>query len=247
MVWKPHSQKAALVTGAARGIGAAAAAILAADGAHVVCLDRPEDSEALEETAQQVRGSTLPCDVTDPQAPESIAAALMERHGGVDIVVHNAGVTRDKTLAKMSEAQWDVVLAINLEAIAAINDALVHGVLRDHGRIVSLSSIGGIAGNVGQTNYAASKAGVIGLTRALAEQLADRGITVNAVAPGFIETRMTEAMPVVVRQAGRRLSALGQGGLPEDVARTIAFLATPGAIGVTGQVLRVCGGALIGA
>ena len=243
----PLEGKVALVTGAARGIGAATAAILAAEGAHVVCLDRPEDSEALNATAEEVHGSTLACDVTDPQAPETIAAALLERHGGVDIVVHNAGVTRDKTLAKMSESQWDMVLGINLEAIAAINDALLRGALRDNGRIVSLSSIGGIAGNVGQTNYAASKAGVIGMTRALSKQLAGRGIAVNAVAPGFIETRMTEAMPVVVRQAGRRLSALGQGGLPEDVGRTITFLSTPGAVGVTGQVLRVCGGALIGA
>lgn len=243
----PLDGKIALVTGAARGIGAATAAALAAEGAHVVCLDRPEDDEPLGETAQQVGGSVLACDVTDPSAPETIAAELLRRHGGVDIVVHNAGVTRDKTLGRMSEQQWDMVLQINLEAIAAINDALLEKALRDNGRIISLSSIAGIAGNIGQTNYAASKAGVIGMTRALSVQVAKRGITANAVAPGFIETRMTAAIPMVIRQAGRRLSALGQGGQPEDVARTITFLATPGASGVTGQVLRVCGGALIGA
>jgi 3-oxoacyl-[acyl-carrier protein] reductase len=147
----------------------------------------------------------------------------------------------------MTEQQWDQVLGINLEAIIRINSALLESGLRDGGRIVSLSSIAGIAGNTGQTNYAASKAGVIGMTRYLAGQLASRGITVNAVAPGFIETRMTAAVPLVVREVGRRLAALGQGGLPEDVARTIAFLASPGAAGVSGDVLRVCGGALLGA
>ena len=243
----PLEGKVALVTGAARGIGAATAAALSEEGAHVVCLDRPEDDEALSETARAVRGSVLACDVTDPQAAETICATLKREHGGVDIVVHNAGVTRDKTMARMSERQWDQVLQINLEAILTINDALLDGALRDDGRIISLSSIGGIAGNMGQTNYGASKAGVIGMTRMLSRQLSARGITVNAVAPGFIETRMTAAMPVVIREAGRRLSALGQGGQPEDVARAITFFATPGAYGVTGQVLRVCGGALIGA
>jgi 3-oxoacyl-[acyl-carrier protein] reductase len=151
-------------------------------------------------------------------------------------------------LARMPENAWDQVIGINLEAVLRITDTLVsEKALRDAGRIISLASISGIAGNTGQTNYAASKAGVIGFTRALAAQLAGRGITVNAVAPGFIETRMTAAVPVVVREAGRRLSALGQGGLPEDVARAIAFFAEPGSAGVSGQVLRVCGGALLGA
>lgn len=244
---QPLDRKVALVTGAARGIGAATAAALAAEGAHVVCLDRPQDDEALGETARSVGGSVLTCDVTDPQAPATICAALKREHGGVDIVVHNAGVTRDKTIARMSESQWDMVLGINLAAVLSINDALLGDVLRDGGRVVSVSSIGGIAGNAGQTNYAASKAGIIGMTRMLAQQVASRGIAVNAVAPGFIETRMTAAMPVVIREAGRRLSALGQGGLPQDVAAAITFLATPGACGVSGQVLRVCGGALIGA
>jgi 3-oxoacyl-[acyl-carrier protein] reductase len=140
------------------------------------------------------------------------------------------------------------VLQINLAALLKITDTLLaEGTLRDQGRIISLASISGIAGNTGQTNYAASKAGVIGFTRYLAQQVAKRGITVNAVAPGFIETRMTAAVPIVVREAGRRLSALGQGGLPEDVARAITFFAEPGSAGVTGQVLRVCGGALLGA
>lgn len=244
---QPLERKVALVTGAARGIGAATARVLAGEGAHVVCLDRPEDDHALAQVAREVNGSVLAVDVSASDAPARIASALRERHGGVDVIVHNAGVTRDRMLANMRDTQWDQLIGINLAALVRITEALLGGVLRDGGRIVSLSSIAGIAGNVGQTNYAASKAGVIGLTRHLAAELAPRGITANAVAPGFIETRMTAAVPVVVRQAGRRLSALGQGGQPEDVARAIAFFATPGASGTTGQVLRVCGGALIGA
>ncbi len=242
--------KVALVTGAARGIGAATAALLADEGAHVVCLDRPEDDAPLSHTARALRGngSVLTADVSDADTPQRIAAHLREHHGGVDIVVHNAGITRDRTLGNMDRARWDQTLGINLEAVINITDALIEsGALRDNGRIVSLASISGIAGNVGQTNYSASKAGIIGFTRHLAGQVASRGITVNAVAPGFIETRMTAAVPAVVRQAGRRLSALGQGGLPQDVGRALTFLSMPGSAGVTGNVLRICGGALLGA
>jgi 3-oxoacyl-[acyl-carrier protein] reductase len=244
----PLQNRVAMVTGAARGIGEATARTLAAEGALVVCLDRPEDDEPLSKVTREIGGRALLCDVSDPNAGAYIASELHKLHGGVDIVVHNAGVTRDRTLARMPERSWDQVLGINLDALLKITDTLLaEGTLRDNGRIVSLASISGIAGNTGQTNYAASKAGVIGFTRYLSQQVAKRGITVNAVAPGFIETRMTAAVPVVVREAGRRLSALGQGGLPEDVARAISFFAEPGSAGVTGQVLRVCGGALLGA
>jgi 3-oxoacyl-[acyl-carrier protein] reductase len=243
---QPLARKVALVTGAARGIGEATARVLATEGAHVVCVDRPEDDAALSLVARDVGGSLLLCDVAAADTPERIAEHLRERHGGVDIVVHNAGVTRDRTLARMPDRMWDQTLAINLAALLRIDERLLEGVLHDGGRIVSLSSIAGIAGNNGQTNYAASKAGVIGMTRRLASDLAPRGITVNAVAPGFIETRMTAAVPAVVREVGRRLSALAQGGLPQDVARAIAFLASPGAAGINGQVLRICGGAFLG-
>jgi len=245
---KALAGKTALVTGGARGIGAATAARLAAEGAHVVVLDIPADRETLEQTAKLVNGTPLAVDITDAAAPETISNFLKEKFGGVDIVVHNAGVTRDKTLAKMPKKFWDMLLDINLGAILRI-DARLHAdkTLRDEGRIVCLSSIGGIAGNVGQTNYGASKAGLIGYVRAESAKHAARGICINAVAPGFIETRMTAAMPFMIREAGRRMNSLSQGGLPQDVAELITFFSTPGAAGVTGTVVRVCGQSLIGA
>jgi 3-oxoacyl-[acyl-carrier protein] reductase len=244
-IMRPLEGKVALVTGAARGIGEATARLMAAEGAHVVCLDRPADDGPVSKVARAIDGSVLLADVSDVDAPAAIAKALQAR--GVDIVVHNAGVTRDKTLARMKQELWDQTLAINLDAVVRISEALVAGPLRDHGRIVCLSSVAGIAGNMGQTNYAASKAGVIGVVQYLAGALAPRGIAVNAVAPGFIETRLTAAIPVMIREVGRRLSNLGQGGQPVDVGELITFLASPGAFGVTGQVVRVCGGAFIGA
>ena len=239
--------KVALVTGAARGIGAATARILAGEGARVVCLDRPADDAATSQLARELHGAAILLDVSHPDAPEALARELTARFGKVDVVVHNAGVTRDKTLARMSPEQWDQVAQINLTAVVRMTEALLAGPMADGGRIVALSSIAGLAGNVGQTNYAASKAGVAGLVRALAPTVAERGITVNAIAPGFIETRMTAAIPMAVREVARRMSALGQGGLPEDVGQAVTFLATPAAIGVTGQVLRVCGASMVGA
>ena len=239
--------KVALVTGAARGIGAATAELLANEGAHVVCLDRPQDDALVSQVARKIGGSLLLADLGVLDAASTIVSELRQQHGGVDIVVHNAGVTRDKTLAKMKPEQWNQAIDVNLASVVKITAALLEGGLRDDGRIVCLSSVAGIAGNMGQTNYAASKAGIIGYVRKLAKHTASRGITVNAIAPGFIETRLTAAIPVMIREVGRRLSNLGQGGLPQDVGEAITFLATPGAYGINGQVLRVCGGALIGA
>ncbi|APA85107.1 3-oxoacyl-ACP reductase [Paraburkholderia sprentiae WSM5005] len=245
--WRqPLAGRRALVTGAARGIGAAIASVLAAEGAHVIGLDIPSARDALDATIRQLNGSTLAFDIAAPEAAAQIAAALDEL--GVDIVVHNAGITKDKTIAKMTDAAWQSVIDINLSAQERIDDALLAaGILRDGGRIVAVSSISGIAGNPGQTNYATSKAGVIGRVQSMAPQLRARGITINAVAPGFIETQMTAKMPFALREAGRRMNSMSQGGQPVDVAQTIAWLAHPGSAGVTGQVVRVCGQSLIGA
>lgn len=247
---RPLDGKVALITGGARGIGKATAEIMAAEGAHVVILDRPTDDEPASQVARAVGGSLLLVDVSAADAPQKIAEHFREHFGGVDIVVHNAGVTRDKTLKKMKPEIWDQALDINLAAVVRITKALTEGdlpVLRDGGRLICLSSVAGIAGNMGQTNYAASKSGIIGFVSSLAGELAPRGITVNAIAPGFIETRLTNAMPVVIREVARRLSALGQGGQPRDIGEAITFLSTAGADGITGATLRVCGGALVGA
>jgi 3-oxoacyl-[acyl-carrier protein] reductase len=243
---KPLDGRIALVTGAARGIGAAIARVLARDGAHVICLDVPAAGDALSAVANDVHGSTLQLDLTAADAPAKLAAYIKERHGRVDVVVHNAGITRDKTLGRMSEDRWDSVLDVNLASQERVNAALAD-LLPTGGRIVCVSSVSGIAGNRGQTNYATSKAGVIGLVQSYAPVLAEKGVTINAVAPGFIETRMTAAMPMMIREAGRRMNSMSQGGLPVDVAETIAWLASPGSAGITGNVIRVCGQSLLGA
>jgi 3-oxoacyl-[acyl-carrier protein] reductase len=245
---EPLSGRIALVTGAARGIGLAIAEILARDGAHVVGLDVPALGEELAGTARRLGGSALTLDITEETSPERIAQHLLDEHGGVDIVVHNAGITRDKTLGRMSEELWEQVLAVNLLAPQRIERAL-HGqsAVRRGGRVICVSSISGIAGNAGQTNYATSKAGVIGLVEAWAPALAEREVTLNAVAPGFIETRMTAQMPIATREAGRRMNSLLQGGLPVDVAETVAWLADPGSGALSGNVVRVCGQSLLGA
>jgi 3-oxoacyl-[acyl-carrier protein] reductase len=245
---KPHAGRVAVVTGAARGIGAAIAEVLARDGAEVVCADIPAAGESLTSVANRIGGEALQLDITAEDAPERLAAHLRERHGGVDVVVHNAGITKDKTVGRMTEDQWDAVLDVNLVSQERINDQLMNDdVLREGGAIVSVSSVSGIAGNRGQANYATSKAGIIGMVRALAGDLRERGATINAVAPGFIETDMTAAMPFATREAGRRMNSLAQGGQPVDVAETIAWLAAPSSTGVNGNVVRVCGQSLLGA
>lgn len=245
---RPLSGRYALVTGAARGIGKAIAEVLARDGAHVIGLDVPALQDDLDAVTGALGGSSLAVDITDEDAPARIATHLLDHHGGVDVVVHNAGVTRDKTLGRMTEELWRTVIDINLIAPQRIDQELsARNAVRENGRIVCVSSISGIAGNAGQTNYSTSKAGVIGIVQAWAPELGRKGVTVNAVAPGFIETRMTEAMPIATREAGRRMNSLAQGGLPIDVAETIAWYASPASSGVNGNIVRVCGQSLIGA
>lgn len=246
---RPLDGKVAIITGAARGIGATIAEVFARDGAKVVAIDVESAAEPLGITATKVGGTALALDVTAADAVDRITEHLREHYDGrADVLVNNAGITRDKLLANMDDARWDSVVAVNLLAPQQLTEGLTsNGIIGDGGRIIGLSSMAGISGNRGQTNYAATKAGMIGLTQALAPALADKGITINAVAPGFIETAMTAAIPLATREVGRRMNSLFQGGEPVDVAETIAFFASPASNAVTGNVIRVCGQAMLGA
>ena len=216
-------------------------------GPSSVKLTRPPRSSELLEVTSSIEGKSLTLDITAKDAPQRIAQYVKDQHGGVDVVVHNAGVTLDKKLANQTPERFGKVLEINVEAPERITaELLKQKVINANGRIVGVASIAGIAGNVGQTSYAASKAAVIGLVDSLAEELKD-GITVNAVAPGFIITQMTAAVPFATREVGQRLNAMSQGGLPVDVAETIAWYASPASTGVNGNVVRVCGQMMLGA
>ena len=244
---RPLSGKVAVVTGASRGIGEQIARVLHRDGATVLGIDVPQAASELQALMNELDGDHLTLDITQQDAPQRIARHIKEKHGGVDIVVHNAGITRDKKLANMKEDGWAATIAVNLTAPELITAELLgQGLLNDNGRIIGVASIAGIAGNLGQTNYATSKAGVIGLVDSLADSLRS-GITINAVAPGFIETKMTAAVPLMTREVGRRLNSLSQGGLPIDVAETIAWFANPASTAVNGNVVRVCGQMMLGA
>jgi len=244
---KPLTGKVALVTGASRGIGESIARTLARDGAKILGLDIAPAEADLARVMGEINGEILLADISSGEAPQLIADKLKAMGGG-DIIVHNAGITRDKTLANMPEHWWNMTIDINLTAEERINHALFEQqVLNNNSRIICVSSMNGIAGQTGQTNYAASKAGVIGYVQYMADELHTKGITINAVAPGFIETAMTDAIPVITREIGRRLNSLTQGGQPVDVAETIAFFANPAAGGVNGNIIRVCGQSLIGA
>jgi 3-oxoacyl-[acyl-carrier protein] reductase len=237
--------KRALVTGAAQGIGRAIATRLAEEGAHVVVLDRPEEATSLAQVAQDIGGESLEIDLLGSNA----VAGIVSKAGtqGFDIVVNNAGITRDRKLANMKQDAWESTIRINLGVVAELSASLIKSGLNENGRVVCLSSIGGIAGNMGQTNYATAKAGIISLVKQLAIPASKRGITVNAIAPGFIETRMTRSIPLAIREVARRFNSLSQAGLPNDVAEAATFFASPGTFGISGETLRVCGQNLIGA
>jgi 3-oxoacyl-[acyl-carrier protein] reductase len=243
--------KGAVVTGASRGIGRAIALALAARGAAVV-VNFARDAEGAAATVEAIRAAggqahAHQADVTDFKAADGLIKAAGDAVGSVDILVNNAGTTRDMVIMLMPEADWDLVIATNLKSAFNCSKAAVRGMLRRRwGRIINITSVAGIAGNAGQTNYSASKAGLIGFTRALAREVAPRGITVNAVAPGFVPTTLTETLPAELKEASLKAIPLGRWGTPEEVAHAVTFLTDAAAGYITGQVLSVDGGMVMG-
>jgi len=240
--------KVALVTGASRGIGAAIARKLAAEGASVCVNYYPTLKDEAEELAREltdsgVRAVALPGDVTSPADCEAVVSGCVEALGAIDVLVNNAGITRDGLIVRMSDEDWAAVISTNLTGVFNMTRAAAKVMMKArHGSIVNIASVVGIMGNAGQANYSAAKAGVIGLTKTTARELAGRGVRANAVAPGFIETDMTAKLPEAVREAARATIAMGRFGGPEDVAAVVSFLASDEAAYVTGQVLAVDGG-----
>jgi 3-oxoacyl-[acyl-carrier protein] reductase len=239
------SGRIALVTGASRGIGAAIARRLASRGARVVAAARDDNARPIAEdiaaTGAQAEAITL--DVTDASGTETAIAGILERHGRIDILVNNAGIARDQLLLRLKRDDWDAVLTTNLTAAYALTQAALKSMIRQRqGRIISISSVVGQSGNAGQANYAASKAGLIGFTKAVALEVASRGITVNVVAPGLIETDMTQSIAEKAREQWEARIPLRRLGTPDDVAAAVCFLASDEAAYITGQVLAVNGG-----
>jgi 3-oxoacyl-[acyl-carrier protein] reductase len=239
------SGRIAIVTGASRGIGRAIARELAAQGAVIIAAARGEHARAVAEeiTAAGGRAHTASVDVTDRVSVDRMVASALEQHGRVDVLVNNAGIARDQLLLRMKREDWDAVVATNLTALFTCAQAVLRPMIKQRsGRIISISSVVGQAGNAGQSNYAASKAGIIGFSKSLAQEVASRGITVNVVAPGLIDTDMTRALTEGAHEAWTSKIPLGRLGTPEDIAHAVCFLASDAASYITGQVLAVNGG-----
>lgn len=238
------SEKIALVTGAGRGIGRSIAEKLAAEGATVVCADVMDCDETVEAiTAGGGKAEGLLLNVTDGEAAELAVRKITEKHGRIDILVNNAGITRDQLLIRMKPEDWRSVLEINLDGVFNITQPVAKVMMRQRsGRVVNIASVVGLMGNAGQTNYSASKAGLIGMTKSLAREMGPRGVTVNAIAPGFIRTPMTEKLNEAQRDALLKNLAVQRLGEPEDIADAVAFLVGPGASYITGIVVNVSGG-----
>lgn len=237
--------KVALVTGASRGIGRAIASRLAAQGATVVAAARGDHAGAtvLELTSQGHRAEAMSLDVTDAEALARVPAEIVQRHGRLDVIVSNAGIARDQLLMRMKREDWDAVIATNLTATFVLTQAAVRPMLKQRGgRIIAISSVVGQTGNAGQSNYAASKAGLIGFAKALAREVASRGITVNVVAPGLVDTEMTRAMSGKAQIDWAAEIPIGRPGTPDDIAAAVCFLASDEAAYITGHVLAVNGG-----
>jgi 3-oxoacyl-[acyl-carrier protein] reductase len=236
----------ALVTGATRGIGRAIALALGQAGATVIGTATTEEgaqniSAMLKEAGIKGRGAKL--DVTDAAAVDQVMSAIEQEFGAVSILVNNAGITQDNLLMRMKDAEWDAVIDTNLKSVFRLSRAVLRGMMKARaGRIINITSVVGASGNAGQVNYSAAKAGIAGLTRSLAREIGSRGVTVNSIAPGFIDTDMTRALPEAQRDALLTQIPLGRLGRPEDIAAAVLYLASPGAAYVTGAVLHVNGG-----